>query len=131
MPPGRAKAGVTNRHRESARKHRTGAPPLSTSFEVPHGDIDNGVSCRDRSRPIADELQHMSSMLAPGDGGRLLPGVGAGARHANGNDDAWMGARWMPWLAGPMKGAGTRRNTSGSGSHALIRGCPNGAIRHG
>jgi hypothetical protein len=40
-----------------------------------------------------------------------------------------MGARWMPWPAGPTKGAGWRRNASGSGSHAMSRGYPNGAIR--
>src|SRR4051794_32783715 len=55
----------------------------------------------------------------------------ARVRDARRGDDAWMGARWMPWPAGPTKGAGTRRNASGSGSHAMIRGCPNGAIRHG
>ncbi len=40
-----------------------------------------------------------------------------------------MGARWMPGRSGPMKGAGWRRNASGSGSHAMSRGSPNGAIR--
>ena len=42
-----------------------------------------------------------------------------------------MGTRWMPWPAGPMKGAATRRYTSGSGWHATIRGFPNGATRAG
>jgi hypothetical protein len=40
-----------------------------------------------------------------------------------------MGARWMPGRCVPTKGAGWRRNASGSGSHAESRGYPNGAIR--
>ena len=39
------------------------------------------------------------------------------------------GARWMPGRCVPTKGAGWRRNASGSGSRAESRGYPNGAIR--
>jgi hypothetical protein len=47
----------------------------------------------------------------------------------DGDKYAKLGARWMPGRWGPMKGAGWRRNASGSGSHAMSRGYPNGAIR--
>jgi hypothetical protein len=41
------------------------------------------------------------------------------------------GARWMPRRLRPMKDVATRRNASGSGGHATIRGSPNGATRRG
>ena len=47
----------------------------------------------------------------------------------DGDKYAMRGARWMPGRWGPMKGAGWRRNASGSGSRAMSRGYPNGAIR--
>ena len=47
----------------------------------------------------------------------------------DGDKYAMRGARWMPGRWGPTKGAGWRRNASGSRSQAASRGYPNGAIR--
>ena len=59
----------------------------------------------------------------------LEEGIASAYRRVAG-EDGWA-RRWMPRLAGPTKGAATRRNASGSGWHAMIRGSPNGSTRRG